>query len=359
MKMIKALLLGAAAVMVIGSTMGLAEARRYKSFLSRMYSLRAKYRVRIYDAKNTVIYSGQLFETAMETMLTEPWEIHSQNDLFRVLSFPITSGSTVIGTLQIGENYHKLTDDLKERGFIILLESAIIALLVYFIGWFFANRSLQPALTMQKRLEQFSHDASHELKTPLALANSSLDLAQKERGPSENITMAKAALHRAAALVDKLLQLAKLTKFTMDRKPINLATIVRDSANDFKEKAMQEKVTLVVDTPENVTVDADPIYARLLIDNLLANAIKFSHEKGVVEIHLTEHTLEVRDRGIGIPKEKQSRLFDPFFQADASHATEGSGLGLSIAKKIVEAHEWGIAVESIQNVGTAFMVRLK
>lgn len=319
-------------------------------------SERDHFRTRIFDTNGYVVFAGELYNSQEESLDMEPWTMRYQNDRFSILTFPISFDDSIIGYLQTGEVYHVLLDDIKEKGWLVFLQSSMLALLVYFFGRFFAWRTLKPAVAMYRRIDQFSQDASHELKTPLANAMSSLDLALVDHKPRQHIEEAKENMLQAAEIVDDLLELAKLTRFTLQKESVDLSQLVQGIAKEFERQARSHKVHLITNIEEDVAVEADPRYLIMLVSNLVNNALKFSEVGDKVQITLDNGTLSIRDKGIGIDSALFERLFDPFFQADAAHATEGSGLGLSIVKKIVDAHDWKIDVQSIKGVGTSFTI---
>lgn len=299
----------------------------------RKLTERDDFRVRIFNADDIVVYSGQLFTENDNVLRHDPFKINYHNDRFFVMTFPIELHGIPSGSLQIGEVYHVFIEDLREKMIILFLESLLVALLTYFIGMFFAKRALAPAESMYKRLDQFSQDASHELKTPLANASSSLDLALIGEKPRKYVEEAKINIIRAAEIVDDLLELAKMTKFTLQKEEINLSKLIREVIKEFNAQARFMKVRFITQIADDISVEADPGYILLLISNLINNSLKFSESGGEVQIILDEHSIQIRDKGIGIDSNMIERLFDPFFQAESSHSTKGSGLGLSIVKK--------------------------
>ena len=319
-------------------------------------SERDHFRTRIFDTNGDVVFAGELYNSQEENLDMEPWTMRYQNDRFSILTFPINFDDNIIGYLQVGEVYHVLLDDLKGKGWLVFLQSLMLALLVYFFGRFFALRTLKPAVAMYKRIDQFSQDASHELKTPLANAMSSLDLALVDHRAHRRIEEAKKNMYQAAEIVDDLLELAKLTRFTLQKEEVDLSQLVKGVAKEFQRQALSRKIHLITNIEDGVSVEADPGYVLMLVSNLVNNALKFSEAGDKVQITLDNETLSIRDKGIGIDHDFLERLFDPFFQADAAHSTEGSGLGLSIVKKIVDAHDWKIDVQSIKGVGTSFTI---
>jgi signal transduction histidine kinase len=314
-------------------------------------------RTRVFDTKGNRAYVGDVFLAQEDTLNMEPWSLRYLNDNYRVLTFPLTnSKGELVGYLQVAEVYHILADDLWEDVWETLLESSIFAVLTFSIGLLFSRISLRPAVEMYRRLNAFAQDASHELKTPLALANSALDLAHKSHEYEEGIQEAKTHIARAADLVERLLLLAKISKHTLVKQLCDVGETTTTVVQDLQPLAKKKHITITVESLEGEFVQADRALFRQLLSNIIENAIKFSEPKGPIRIVIEPGTLTVEDRGAGIDQQMHERIFDPFFQQDPSRATEGHGIGLSIVKKIADAHGWKLYVQSIPNVGTSLTV---
>jgi len=216
---------------------------------------------------------------------------------------------------------------------------------------------------------RFIQDASHELKTPLAIIQSNLEelidsKTVKNEDALESINTAVVGVKRMNLLTESLLDLSNSTKF--DIKKVDINKIISEQIKQLEVVAQKAKVKIKFKNKSNQFVDADETALTQMIFNLLDNAIKYSSEKrdSKIEISIESNRkqveLIVKDNGIGIPKKKQSKIFDRFYQVDASRNSKknGLGLGLSIVKSIVDKHRWQISVESSIK-GSTFVVKFK
>jgi signal transduction histidine kinase len=223
-----------------------------------------------------------------------------------------------------------------------------------------------------RHVSQFTANASHELRTPVALMRSTAEVALLK--PSGNADSYREALHKILAeaemtstLVDDMLRLARADSGTerLRLAPVNLADNVREACERIgllaQEKGVHLQVSTVEDHPPIVSGDNHHLLRLWLI--LLDNAIKYTPSGHVVEVKAFRDGLglcicEVRDAGIGIAEGDLPDVFERFFRADKARArrAEGAGLGLSIAKWIANAHGARIEVESAIGVGSVFRV---
>lgn len=236
------------------------------------------------------------------------------------------------------------------------------------------NRLLDQVATHVDRQQQFVADAAHELRGPIAAVQSSLEVAlSKERSSREY----------QSAIEDVLRETRQLTRLTNDllllaeggtessaaaHTRLELASLVRQAASMFAGVAEERGVRMDVDLQVPAPIDGDARYLRQVCSNLLDNAIRFTQPGGSVRVTLAEDparrqaVLTVADTGRGIGQDDLPRVFDRFFQADAGRdrgdATRGGGLGLAIAKAIVERHRGRIEVASTLGAGSRFTVYL-
>ena len=228
---------------------------------------------------------------------------------------------------------------------------------------------LMSALTIK---DDFVASVSHELRTPLTAIMGFLDLVLDEEGSvsptaRQQLAVVKRNSERLLRLVSDLLFAAQARdgQLALDVEPVDLAGISWQAVADLAPRAATDGVALLHELPTSLTVDADPVRIRQVLDNLLSNAIKYTPAGGTVRIRLVE-TLDdevavvVSDTGIGIDKRELSRLFTRFFRTqDAeTRAIQGIGLGLAITKSIVESHDGHIEVESRPGEGSTFTVVL-
>ncbi len=222
-----------------------------------------------------------------------------------------------------------------------------------------------------RRIKQFTADASHELRAPVAVIRTTAELAlRKDRDSGEY----RAALREILAesehttqLVDSLLVLARADSGTdhLALHPIDVAACVREACKEGTMLAASRQIHLDYQIPpEAVTIDGDAPAVRRLFLSLIDNAVKYTPEGGRVHVELRVQngfvSGAVADNGIGIAERDLPHVFDRFWRADKARSREmgGVGLGLSIARWIAQRHGGGIEVESTQGAGSTFRVKL-
>ncbi len=217
------------------------------------------------------------------------------------------------------------------------------------------------------RQRQFLADASHELRTPLATVlgylqlydKGILDAAEADRA----LTRVTAEAERMSRLVDELLVLARLDQHpARDRAPVDLAVLVRDAAADLRAQQPQRPVT--ADAPAPAVVVGDEAQLRQVVGNLLANVRTHTPEDAACTLSAAPSNgvavLRIADTGPGMRPEDAARIFDRFFRADPGRArvAGGSGLGMSIVRAVVEAHDGEVALDTAPAAGMAVTIRL-
>jgi heavy metal sensor kinase len=221
-----------------------------------------------------------------------------------------------------------------------------------------------------RQIRQFSADASHELQTPLTILQGELEVALRApRTPDEYRRVLTSALEeskRIARLVEGLLLLSRADAgvLRMDHQAVDLTRLVAEVCEQSQVLAKARGVTLDLEPLTPVTIQGDPQHLRRLLVNLVDNGLKYTLAGGRVTLALHQEggwaVLRVADPGIGLTPEEQERIFQRFYRAPTavSRDVEGSGLGLCIARSIVEAHGGSIQVESAADHGSIFTVRL-
>jgi two-component system OmpR family sensor kinase len=221
------------------------------------------------------------------------------------------------------------------------------------------------------RQTRFTADASHELRTPVALLHSQIELALKrERTPTEYREALETCLRasgRLRSLLEGLITLARADagKLTRTLQPVDLVGLVEEVAAQHRGDAERAEIDLSTTIPgAPLEVNGDPVLLARLLANLLTNAIRHTSDGGRIQIALTadqrQAVLSIADSGCGIPEEDLPKIFERFYRVDKarSRSSGGSGLGLAICKSIVEAHSGTIACSSKLDEGTTFVVRL-
>ena len=241
----------------------------------------------------------------------------------------------------------------------------------FFVSLLLSSLALRPAERAWEQQRQFVADASHELKTPLTviLANTGIVLSHPSDAVSAQVKWLEYTQEEAKhmkELVDDLLFLAKSDAAHKLVCPmeVSMSDLVLGCLLPFESVAFEAGVDLDSDITPDITVKGDEGQLRRLVMILLDNAVKYAGFRGRVTLHLSRQAekvrLSVNNTGTPIPPEHLPRLFERFYRADASRerAKGGYGLGLAIAKSIVDAHSGKVSVSSTPQGGTTFTVVL-
>ena len=213
---------------------------------------------------------------------------------------------------------------------------------------------------------QFTANAAHELRTPLALMQVQLDLYNSASHPGndadtlQTIKMVTEQNDKLNRMVKTLLDMSELQSVGRDDKII-LDAIVEEVLADLEPLAVEKDIKLIGKCEDATMIGSDILIYRLVY-NLVENAIKYNHPLGQVTVTAYQRNkhvyLSVEDTGSGIPKELRERVFEPFFRVDKSRSRElgGVGLGLALVNEIVRVHDGSICIKSGKTMGTIFEV---
>lgn len=235
-------------------------------------------------------------------------------------------------------------------------------------------------VTKQREIDEikknFVSNVTHELRTPLVTTQKALSLLHdkssgvlSKEDEEDFLSLAENNLNRLNVLINDLLDLSKLEdgKLRLKREPVAIVDIIDDCVKNLSSWAETKSITVERSIPEDIPeVNIDPKRITQVMINLVGNAIKFTPEKGKIDIDVlfnkatSELTVSVKDDGIGIDKDNLSKIFERFYQAGERSPinVEGTGIGLSIVKDIVELHGGSILAESDDDKGTRFMFKI-
>ena len=257
--------------------------------------------------------------------------------------------------------------DMSMRLFEICLFAGLFGILVLFVlviilsKW--VSRPVQVAFDKQR---QFIADASHELKTPLTIISTNAEVLENSLPDNKWLSHIMDQSARMNILINNLLDLAKLDAYAdkCDFFPFDLSRAVKNAALSFESLAYEYGKNYTMEIAENLSLNGNDAAIRQLTTILLDNAFKYSDEKGSILIRLScndnKKVLLVHNSGNGIPASEQKHIFERFYRIDSSRNRKfgGYGLGLAIAKSIVNIHKGQILVRSDGQSYTEFEITL-
>lgn len=248
-----------------------------------------------------------------------------------------------------------IKDDRKEGNSFLLVTllgvGLAIEIIVFITTYFLSKRIVAPVEDSYEKQKMFIANASHELKTPLAVIEANMEALEVNKSSEEWKNNIETEITHANKLVLDLLQLAKMDAGsikTSSAETLNLNTTIAEHIEIFKPK-FSGKITFTKSEKQNYTLPKQDFLQ--VLDILLDNATKYGDKK--ITVSLKQNELTISNDGAVVKKEDLEKIFDRFYQTDKTK--EGSGLGLAIAKAIVEQNKWQIFCKS-ENKTTKFIV---
>ncbi|OAA85241.1 sensor histidine kinase [Clostridium coskatii] len=299
------------------------------------------------------------------------YDINFKRFHFRSIAFSAQLKSETV-MVQLLRNTNSEIEFLNNLLKIIIWGSIIVLLVCTLAGNLLAQRSMVPIVKAWEKQKRFVGDASHELRTPITVIQAQLELVirnseDKIITKSENLGIALSETRRLSKLVADLLILTRSDSdaVEIDKKTVNMYLLIKEITDIYAEVADMEDKQLKTDLEKNLIVNCDEERIKQLMVILLDNAIKYTYRGGNIQVVLTKKDnkciIYVKDDGIGIKSEEKELVFERFYRGDKSRNREtgGAGLGLSIAKWIVQKHEGTINIFENIPRGTVVEVVLK
>lgn len=293
---------------------------------------------------------------------------------YRQMSLPLKNAAGIPwGYLQVGSSLNVLDQHLLWVRWALLLGLPLGLGLVWAVSWWVAGLAIRPAYRAYQQIQQFTADAAHELRTPLATIRLATESANRVEPMSTTeaqgvLQVVNRQTQRLTTLVNDLLILSRLEQADDRSAPtlVYLPDLVNDIAEEFAALALAKGIHLTTVAPEAKTLTVRGHEAELyrLLLNLVGNALEYTPQGGHVTIRLTPRErsilIDVEDTGIGIAPADQAKIFDRFYRVnpDRSRHTGGSGLGLAIARAIAQTHGSNIQVKSEVGQGSCFTIQI-
>lgn len=333
----------------------------------------------------------------------------SPDQVLRQVTHRVEVGRQVLGFLRVSHPWFEVTRPARQLVLDLLLGTAAMIGTVAAIGWFLSGLAMQPMRESYQRLKQFTADASHELRNPIAIIQTNVQVALSDPEPDlatqhHHFEVIERLTRRLGRLVDDLLFLARQDSGIAQSRTaqVDLSIVLAEVVEEQQTFAQAKNIALSLEPipkaqpPSPTGSQADLLssqasspptlaplkgqsdWSALLADrdqmtrlftNLISNAVQYTPAGGKVTVNLqqtgrggaTNLQVTVRDTGIGIPADRLPQIFERFYRVDPARrhsASAGSGLGLAIVQAIVENHRGQIQVESAPNQGTTVIVTL-
>ena len=337
------------------------------------------YYIRIVDSAGSLLATGGIRPEGLPvSAASSSWQSLRDNDGQKYHQIALTLENDrreVWAYLIVGRSLREFDQYLSSVRWSLLVGLLLSLALVTAASWWLSALAMRPIYQSYHQIQQFTADAAHELRTPLAAIRATVESVLRlpsisERDAQETLTVVNRQSQRLTTLVSDLLLLSRLD--SKQRPLVKSACCLQDLISDIVEEmaafAIAEGITLAIDfqvrTPVIVFGDEEQLYRVVL--NLVNNAITYTPAGGQVALMLTlkrqqqQALILVSDNGIGIAPEQQSRVFDRFYRADEARVGQSgnSGLGLAIAQAIVKAHHGRLSVASKSHEGSTFTIAL-
>lgn len=322
-----------------------------------------------------------------ETVWVINHKLQSENYYLRQVTQRVEIGRQVLGYLRVSHPWFEVTKPIRQLILDLILGGSLTLICVAAIGWLLSGLAMEPVRESYGRLKQFTADASHELRNPIATiqTNVQVALAEPDIDPQQHqqLQVIERLTRRLGRLVDDLLFLARQDSGIVQQQWVDvpLDALLIEVIEEQLAIATTQNLSLsleIVDSPnaeDNFTVLGDWDQLARLFTNLVSNCVQYTRSGGKIQVELqlaakSKRTspmlnpalqVKITDTGIGISPEALPHIFDRFYRVDPARthrSAAGSGLGLAIAKAIVENHRGQIHIESQLSEGTAITVSL-
>ncbi|WP_171016903.1 sensor histidine kinase [Pseudalkalibacillus caeni] len=298
----------------------------------------------------------------------ESREIDEDNREYLFVAKPIEAGGYVYSGVDITQQ----KEVLNRLFTVLILLTVLFTFAAMGLSFLMAGKAIGPIINSFKRQREFVNDASHELRTPLSILSAGLEILEEEEEnhlsefSRQTVNDMSAEVRRMTSLVNDLLLLARSDsgKLVLVKEKFDLSGLVSRSVRAFSKVVQDNGLSITSEIQENVHMSGDRERIQQVIYLFLDNAVKYNQKNGTIHVRLTSTEKKVyilvKDSGIGIPPEHLTKIFERFYRVDKARSRNlgSNGIGLSIARFIVEAHGGNIEVNSTVGEGTSFLIVL-
>lgn len=279
----------------------------------------------------------------------------------RILLTGYTDIQAVVEAINRGQIYRFIDKPWNQQVLSIAIQNAYE---IYYTKFLLREQNIQLQKAYEE-LDKFVYSASHDLRAPLASILGIIKVAKSDdmKNIPDYIDMIDRTVNKMDAFVQNIIKYYRSNRIDIEINQINFENLINDLLFDLDALIKESKIECLIEIEEPINISSDESRIRIIINNILLNAIKFHDEHTQLKtIHvrvktvLTGSTIEIEDNGIGIEPEMQDKIYDMFFRG--IHKNAGSGVGLYVAKEALKKINGTIHVESSPGVGTIFIVQI-
>lgn len=239
---------------------------------------------------------------------------------------------------------------------LFLLIDLFFAIIFYYWGKTFISRLFKPIEQNLSEMKDFVHNAWHELKTPISVMDSNIQLIDDEKNYNKELTTElKNELLRLNSIIDWLIRLSNIDNFK-DSEKINLFDEVSKITSEYKSKMKEKNINVSIDIDSEVFIEANNNYFHIFLSNIIWNSIKYNIENWKINISYYEWKLIIKDTWVWICKKDIEKIFNRFYKCDTSRNSEWFWIWLSLVRKIADIYAWKIIVESKKDKWSVFTI---
>ena len=329
-------------------------------FSTRHFTVFFDIRGEVYQTYTESIYS--ITEEVAVTYAKEAMERGADRGWISNYRYKVFSKDSGVGVVFVDGSMNRsaLMQSTTIAGAVLIACAALVLVLIFFLS----KKAVRPIAESYEKQKQFVTDANHELKTPLTLILANLDIAEAELGKNEWLDDIRAEGHRMTELVNQLVALSRMDEegHKMHVTEVAFGKIVSATVSEFEPLARDRGKMLLANIDQEAACRGDELLLRRLMGVLMDNAIKYCDNDGKIEVMLRRGrrvVLTVENTYAAVGEIELHRLFDRFYRADkARKFTGGYGVGLSMAKAIVEQHKGEITAYKKDNTHIGFKIVL-
>lgn len=243
------------------------------------------------------------------------------------------------------------------RDILAFLTISLLSSWIFFILlWRYINKIFIPVEENISNMNDFIHNAWHELQTPLSVIVSDIDFYIENKNKDDFILIEiKDEAKKMWELIKTLLRISK-EDFSINIEDFNILNFTNEILSQFQEKIKAKNIKIILEIDENININANKNHLFICISNILWNAIKYNINNWTIKINFHNNIFNIEDSWVWIEKENLDKIFNRFYKEDKSRTTEGFWIWLSLVKKLSDLNDWKIEVKSEKWEGSSFKI---